>query len=444
MDPIDPSPGATSLDAENEALLQFLYVIPVGLLEIAADGTVAMMNPLAAQLLVPLAGPAGMANLFDALAPFAPDLRFIAASYTEPRGPICEARRIHVGQADGKDARILACSLIKIDEARIMAILSDITEQVTQERRLKQAESWFSLILSGVKDFALLSLNAQGRVLAWNKSGERLTGHPPNAIVGHTLNVLYPPDEAVQGRALQQVDFARRDGWHIDEGWRMRRDGTRFWCQSLVSALEEKTGEITGFSVVLRDVTEQRASAEEVRRLLTTDQLTGVCNRARFFELAEAEITRWNRYGQPLSALMIDIDHFKRINDTFGHAGGDQVLRQVAEFFLQSFRTIDVVGRLGGEEFAILMPSIDREGAKAMAEMVRCGVAAIDHQIGGERAEVTVSIGCAELGPDAGSIDELLHAADQALYVAKRTGRNKVEVFRAEDHTRRAAAQRTR
>lgn len=426
MHSLDPGAGAPDLAAENEALLEFLYVAPVGLMEISPAGEVSIMNPLAVQLLMPLAGPAGMTNLFSALAPFAPDLRFIATSFKEARGTICENRRIHIGQADGDDPRVLACTLIKVDEARIMAVLTDISVQVAQERRLKQAESWFSLILSGVKDFALLSLDDKGRISAWNESGVRQTGYERKDVLGRTMNVLYLPDEAVQGRALQQVDLARRDGWHIDEGWRRRRDGSRYWCQSLVSALEEKSGDILGYSVVLRDVTETRTGADEVRRLLTTDQLTGVLNRSRFFELAEAEIARWRRFEQPVSALMVDIDRFKSINDSHGHAGGDEVLREVGRFFSSGLRSIDIVGRLGGEEFAILLPSIEPEGARSIAELLRAGVSTLRPTVGEETVPVTISIGCAGLGGDIDTIDKLLKRADEALYEAKRTGRNRV------------------
>lgn len=423
------SAEVAALQAENEALLDFLYVAPVGLIEVAPDGTVSMMNPLAAQLLLPLAGPAGIANLFEALAPHAPDLRNLVTGFAAERGTICEARRIHVRSLDSAAPQILACSLIQIDALRIMAILNDVTEQVAQERRLQQAESWFSMILSGVNDFALLSLNSTGRVQAWNRSGERLTGHSAKDIRGHTLNVLYAPDEAIQGRALQQVDLARRDGWHIDEGWRRRKDGTRFWCQSLVSALEEKTGEVIGFSVVLRDVTEQKNSGDEIRRLLTTDQLTGVLSRARFFELAQAEMARFERFGTPLSALMIDVDHFKVVNDTLGHAGGDEVLRQLGGYLNMTLRSVDVIGRLGGEEFAVLLPSIDMEGAKHMAELIRCGAGAIRSVVDGRPVAFTVSIGCAQLGGGTRTIDDLLKGADAALYVAKNAGRNRVETF---------------
>ena len=416
------------LAAENERLLEFLYSCPVGLVEMNRAGDVRLMNPIAAQLLLPVSDPSALSNLFLALEPYAPDLRYVAESFTGARGTFCENLRIHLRQKNEGGPQVLSCSLVKVEEDRYMAVLTDISEYVRQERRLREAESWFSMILAGVNDFALLSLDAMGRISAWNVSGERQTGYSGRDVIGRTMNVFYLPDEAVQGRALQQVDLARRDGWHIDEGWRRRKDGSRYWCQSLVSAVEEKTGEITGFSVVLRDVTERKSTGDEIRRLLITDQLTGVSNRARFYELAEAEYARWKRFRQPLSALMIDIDHFKRINDTYGHAAGDEVLKQVAVSLQTGLRSIDVIGRLGGEEFAILLPSIDLEGAEMVAERLRRTIAGLSPISDGTAIPVTISVGVAQISGGAREFDGLLKAADAALYGAKQGGRNKVVV----------------
>ncbi len=202
--------------AENEKLLEFLYSCPVGLVEMGRAGDVRLMNPIAAQLLLPVAEPSSLTNLFGALEPFAPDLRYIVESFAGQRGTFCENLRVHLRQAPGTGPQVLACSLVKLEEDRYMAVLTDITEQVSQERRLREAESWFSMILAGVNDFALLSLDAMGRISAWNASGERQTGYSSRDVVGRTMNVFFFPDESVQGRALQQVVLARRDGWHID------------------------------------------------------------------------------------------------------------------------------------------------------------------------------------------------------------------------------------
>ncbi|HEY8566244.1 MAG TPA: diguanylate cyclase [Beijerinckiaceae bacterium] len=415
---------ADALQAENEQLLDFLYACPVGLVQFDEAGAVGMMNPLALQLLFPIAPV--VTNLFDVLGSCAPEIRNLVESFAETRGTICENYRVVVGQ--GEEQSILACTVIKIEAGRIMAVLTDISQQVAQERRLKQAESWFSAIMTGVNDFALFALDANGRINGWNQSGQRQTGFTDRDVLGRTLNAFLFPDEAIQGRALEQVDFARRDGWHIDEGWRRRKDGSRYWAQSLVAALKEDNGQVAGFSVVLRDVTEKKVSGDQIKRLMTTDHLTGVANRARFFELAEAEAERWKRLEQPLSAIMLDADHFKSVNDTYGHPAGDAVLKALATTCRGMLRSVDIMGRLGGEEFAIVLPSIDLEATRLVAERLRGAIQGLKVEAAGHVIGFTASFGCATMGGPVTNVSKLLQAADDALYRAKQGGRNRVEV----------------
>jgi diguanylate cyclase (GGDEF)-like protein/PAS domain S-box-containing protein len=417
-----------ALQAENQSLLEFLYLCPVGLMQIDGAGRIELANPLSAQVLMPIAKSPIIENLFDLLEPCAPDLRNLVTDFREPRGTVFENRRIIVDQSDVMNPHVLACSVIKIDDGRFMAVVSDISRQVADERRLKQADAWFSAIMTGVNDFALLSLDANGRINGWNESGVRQTGFADREVLGRTLNLFYTPEDAIEGRALEQIEHARREGWHIDEGWRKRKDGSRYWCQSLVSALEENRGDIIGFSVVLRDVTESKVSGDELRRLLVTDHLTGVANRARFFELGEAEEARWRRFGRPLSALMLDADYFKRINDTHGHAMGDLVLKKLAEAAQEVLRATDVIGRLGGEEFGILLPGLDLESAHLVGERVRSAIERLRVRAEGCEVAFTVSIGVATMGGAVDSVGRLLKHADRALYAAKRNGRNRVEM----------------
>ena len=423
---MDEAEQLAYLASENELLTEFLYVCPVGLIRFDASGQVELMNPAAAQLLLPIAPEGALEDVFEALASCAPDLRQLVADYEAPHGRVVDHRRLLISDGDDLAPEVISLTVVKLDSARFMAVVSNVSQQVAQERRLKQAETWCSAIMSGVNDYALLSLDRYGRIDSWNASGLRQTGFAEKETLGRTLNLLYLPEDAIQGRALEQVEHASRDGWHIDEGWRRRKDGARYWCQSMVSALREDDGLVVGFSVVLRDVTEGKVSGDELRRLLITDHLTGVANRARFFELAEAEEARWKRFGKPLSALMIDADHFKRVNDVHGHATGDAVLKAIGQTCAALVRSTDIVARLGGEEFGILLPGLDLDTARLAAERLRQAIDAITVESHGQRISCTVSIGCATMGGEIVSIRGLLHSADQALYDAKRSGRNQV------------------
>ncbi len=179
----------------------------------------------------------------------------------------------------------------------------------------------------------------------------------------------------------------------------------------------------------------------KIEQLSVTDELTSLFNRRGFFQLGEREFERALRFGRPLSALMLDIDHFKRVNDTHGHAGGDQVLRVLADCFRQNTRAIDIAGRYGGEEFALLLPEILHSESIQIAERLRQSMADLSIPIGPENGHsslvdisITVSIGVAALSQDGQNLTDLLDRADQALYRAKDSGRNRVVVWEEKEN----------
>jgi len=169
------------------------------------------------------------------------------------------------------------------------------------------------------------------------------------------------------------------------------------------------------------DLTRLRRSAGESR----TDALTGIGNRRAIDERLGEEIDRANRYGHPLSLLMIDIDDFKLVNDRLGHAAGDQTLQAVSSTIERSIRTIDIAARYGGDEFVVILPETHLDGAAIVAERIR--VATTENE---SPLPVTVSVGAAELLVPESSPAPLLDRADTALYRAKRSGKNRVELFR--------------
>jgi diguanylate cyclase (GGDEF)-like protein len=175
----------------------------------------------------------------------------------------------------------------------------------------------------------------------------------------------------------------------------------------------------------VRNVLGRRREQGELLRLATTDNLTGALNRLRFMELGEGERGRHKRYGQPCGLLMLDLDHFKRVNDAHGHAAGDTVLKAFAGTVAGLLRHTDLFARIGGEEFALLLPQTDRNGTLNLAERLRAAVAGIrlDHE-GGAEIAVTVSVGVSRLLPADGGLQEALARADAALYEAKAAGRN--------------------
>lgn len=172
---------------------------------------------------------------------------------------------------------------------------------------------------------------------------------------------------------------------------------------------------------------------QELVRLATTDGLTGALNRRHFLERGNEEVGRTRRLGRSLSVLMLDIDHFKNINDTYGHPAGDEAIRTNVRTTRHIVRGCDVLGRLGGEEFAVMLPDTSRDGALIVAERLRRSLAVTAVEPGGVKPfNFTVSIGVAWLAEEDRGIDDILARADEALYRAKRGGRNRVMTQEAE------------
>lgn len=167
----------------------------------------------------------------------------------------------------------------------------------------------------------------------------------------------------------------------------------------------------------------------ELTRLAATDFLTGVWNRRRFMELGKAEVARVRRSGRCFGTVMIDVDHFKTVNDTYGHDVGDSVLRTLAEACVDRLRNVDIVGRMGGEEFALILPETDPQGAKLTVERLREYLGELAVPIDSGTLKVTVSAGVTTVHDPRDSIEAALKRADEALYEAKGSGRNKTVTY---------------
>ena len=426
-----------SADLEDQVaeLLHFLYACPVGLAEMSADGMIGMVNPLAMQMLLPMSADGLVTNFLQIVGSYAPELRHILTEFKAAHGTVCEGHPVfvHAGGKNGAaDALVLACTLVKFDDRRFIASLTDISKQVVQERRLKQAETWFAALLDGVNDFAVISLDRDGIVNGVNAAAAKQTGFSQDAMMNCPLDTFDTPERgSASHSAREQIAIAQRDGWHLDEGWRNRPNGERYWCQRLVAARSEEecghTRMISGYTVILRDVTKSGLDSVKLKEMLTTDHLTGACNRAYFFEIAERQRLRCSLEGRPLGLIAVDIDYFKKVNDSYGHATGDAALKVVAMTCKALLRTNDTFARLGGEEFVVLLPSTDMAAVVGLAERLRTAIDAIVLDAGDKLLTVTASFGCSVMTDPSMTLTELLAAADTLLYVAKRKGRNRVE-----------------
>ena len=176
-----------------------------------------------------------------------------------------------------------------------------------------------------------------------------------------------------------------------------------------------------------RTIYELEVSQAALAELATTDSLTKLKNRRLFYTQAQENLIACRRYGKDMSLLLLDIDHFKKVNDNFGHHAGDEVLVKVAQLLAHMVRGVDTVARFGGEEFAVLMPETNRLGAAVLGERIRAAIEREHIKVDGRHIPVTVSIGVTTLAAeDIESIDQMLNIADQRLYLAKNSGRNRI------------------
>lgn len=223
--------------------------------------------------------------------------------------------------------------------------------------------------------------------------------------------------------------------WRQDDTYRIRDLGatnrTRVNEQPITEAALSDGDHVTLGESILKFISHSSVEAryhEEVYQLATHDALTELYNRRHFIELVDKEIARAHRHGRPLVMCIIDVDLFKPVNDRFGHVAGDGVLRQLAGVVRGYVRGEDIAARIGGEEFAVLLPESDLASARVFAERLREAVAASEFVLGGESRQITISVGIAGLNPQRAERGPLMEAADAALYRAKEAGRNRVWV----------------
>jgi diguanylate cyclase (GGDEF)-like protein len=293
-------------------------------------------------------------------------------------------------------------------------------------------------------EVGILAVDRKMRVVVWNRFLEAHSGRSASEVVGRLLFDAFPelPRRWLE-RKIESVAVLKNFSF---TSWRQRPylfkfrhhrpitggiDAMRQDCTFL--PVIGKDGEVNAVCITILDATETclyQTRLDEALAVIAEqsvrDALTGVYNRRKLEDQLTAEIARASRYGRPLSLLMFDIDHFKRVNDGFGHLAGDEVIRHVAGVASTCLRESDWLGRYGGEEFVAILPEVDAAGAKVAGERMRGAIATTPAVFESRNIEVTISVGVAALGQTPGTVESLLGEADEALYLSKKNGRNRV------------------
>ena len=350
---------------------------------------------------------------------------------------------------DGRVVMLETSGIPIVDTDGVFCGYRGIDRDITERKQVEEKLAYQANLLANVND-AIIASDAEYRLTAWNPAAEALYGWKAEEVLGRNgpeiIQTQWPQEDAESMRRM----IAEAGRWR-GEATQVRRDGTRIPVEISSLTLRDASGRTVGYISVNRDITHRKQSEDELRRareslmamnldletalarekqLAHTDPLTGINNRRRLYELAEYEFEIALRYRQPLSVIMFDLDHFKEVNDIFGHAVGDHMLQRVTQIARSELRSADVIGRYGGEEFVIVLPMTNAHHAYPLAERIRTRVAAICVPTEKGDASVTVSIGIVEMfhSPKVDSIDDLIRRADEAMYAAKQAGRNRTEV----------------
>ena len=294
--------------------------------------------------------------------------------------------------------------------------------------------------------FGIFVLDREMNVLMWNRFMQDHSGLSADQVVGKSIFASFP--ELPRVWLTRKLESVFQLGSFAFSSWEQRpylfkfdhdrpiTGGVDFMQQDCTFMPLTREREVVAVCVTISDVTHvsivQREREEAVAKLqeyADRDGLTGIANR-RFFEARlRDEYTRWQRYGGDMSVLLFDLDHFKKINDQFGHGVGDTVLREMAQRVAQVVRVQDTFGRFGGEEFALLLPCTPLEDAMLVAEKIRHTIGDAPVDVQGVSVPVTASVGGAAARVGVPNYDVLINEADAALYSAKRQGRNRSVAF---------------
>ena len=303
--------------------------------------------------------------------------------------------------------------------------LADTTELNEAQTRLIRSEKRSRLLAENAWE-VIWTMDLGGKITYINPAVERMRGITPEEAMRQSPEEIQPPESAAIGADYYQRLFAAIEAGTEPPTFRgeqeyYRRDGSIMTGELQVIPHVDTDGNVIELIGVTRDITERKTFEAELRNLAVTDTLTGVWNRRQGTELLAADLSA-RRPGQALSLLMLDIDHFKTINDTFGHQAGDHVLIEIASRVRRNLRGNDMVARWGGEEFIVLLRDCSLADALRLADDIRMAIAEVPFGVLGS---LTVSVGAAEVRANE-DLTSWLGRADQALYRAKRAGRNEV------------------
>ena len=309
---------------------------------------------------------------------------------------------------------------------RAYGTVSDVTERCRSEEAMRRAAAVFETATEGI-----VIADPSGNIMDVNSAFSSITGHDRNDVIGGKAEIL--------NSNRHDFDFYQRIAAEVEQSgkwegeiWIRHKDGTAIPAWASIGRTLGRESSIEQIVAVFNDMTERKNAEEVISRQATYDLLTGIPNRALFIDRLSQETLRAERSGRGVALIFIDLDDFKKVNDTLGHSAGDEVLRMAADRITQNIRNVDTAARVGGDEFAVIAPNLqDVVDAEPIAQRILAAMA-VPMKVQGQDILTTVSIGIALFPADSEDGEELLRDADIAMYRSKNSGGNSIEFFTAE------------
>jgi diguanylate cyclase (GGDEF)-like protein/PAS domain S-box-containing protein len=296
-------------------------------------------------------------------------------------------------------------------------LVSSAIRDITDRTRAEAEAAHFQAVVQSSQD-AIISKDLHGIITSWNNGAEHLYGYSAADAIGKSISILERP-----GHDDETSDVIRRirSGEKIDQfdTVRARKDGTQIDVSLTISAIRDRKGKVIGVSSITRDIGARLRYQEQLRYLAENDALTGLNNRRRFEREVNEQVGRAHRYGEQATLLMVDLNGFKQVNDTYGHRAGDQVLKTIATTLKKRLRSTDILARFGGDEFAVLLPHASTEQGQKIATGLRELISGSTIEVENGEVRLSASIGVVQIDQNTTSDEAVIAEADKLMYGEK-------------------------